>query len=364
MAASLAWLPGAAVLGFLLLVVLAEAGPADVEMVFLKNAVAKGAVCLDGSPPVYHFSPGSGSGANNWVVHMEGGGWCRNVDECAVRKGNFRGSSKFMRPLSFSGILGGSQKFNPDFYNWNRVKIRYCDGSSFTGDVEAVETAKNLYYRGFRVWRAIIDDLLTVRGMNKAQNVKCFSDAGFFLDGKDISGNNYARSIYKNVVNLHGSAKNLPTSCTSKQSPELCMFPQYVVPTIRTPLFLLNAAYDSWQIKNVLAPSPADPKKTWAQCKLDIKNCSPSQLATVQNFRTDFLAALPKPSPSLGMFIDSCNAHCQSGAQDTWLADGSPLVNKTQIGKAVGDWYFEREVSRRIDCPYPCNPTCKNREDD
>nr|CAB3488166.1 unnamed protein product [Digitaria exilis] len=340
MAASLAWLPGAAVLGVLLLVVLAEAGPADVEMVFLKNAVAKGAVCLDGSPPVYHFSPGSGSGANNWVVHME----------------------------RFSVLRA-------DFYNWNRVKIRYCDGSSFTGDVEAVETAKNLYYRGFRVWRAIIDDLLTVRGMNKAQNallsgcsagglaailhcdrfhdlfpattkVKCFSDAGFFLDGKDISGNNYARSIYKNVVNLH------------------CMFPQYVVPTMRTPLFILNAAYDSWQIKNVLAPSPADPKKTWAQCKLDIKNCSPSQLATVQNFRTDFLAALPKPSPSLGMFIDSCNAHCQSGAQDTWLADGSPLVNKTQIGKAVGDWYFEREVSRRIDCPYPCNPTCKNREDD
>jgi hypothetical protein len=93
----------AAVLGFVVAVVLAEAGPADVEMVFLKNAVAKGAgacslplhlqilglpcpvdlsmadagvchgapVCLDGSPPVYHFSPGSGSGANNWVVHME-----------------------------------------------------------------------------------------------------------------------------------------------------------------------------------------------------------------------------------------------------------------------------------------------------
>lgn len=22
----------------------------------------------------------------------------------------------------------------PDFYNWNRVKLRYCDGGSFTGD--------------------------------------------------------------------------------------------------------------------------------------------------------------------------------------------------------------------------------------
>jgi len=101
MAASRARLSrAAAVLSFLLLAAAAEAGPADVEMVFLKNAVAKGAgacslsplciaasvpgdcpladaviyhgaVCLDGSPPVYHFSPGSGSGANNWVVHME-----------------------------------------------------------------------------------------------------------------------------------------------------------------------------------------------------------------------------------------------------------------------------------------------------
>ncbi|TVU15868.1 hypothetical protein EJB05_39409 [Eragrostis curvula] len=394
MAASRPWLAFAAAAVVLSFVAVAAAGQADVDMVFLKSAVAKGAVCLDGSPPVYHFSPGSGSGANNWLVHMEGGGWCRNADECSVRKGNFRGSSKFMRPLSFSGLLGGSQKANPDFYNWNRVKIRYCDGSSFTGDVEAVETATNLHYRGFRVWRAVIDDLLA-KGMNKAQNallsgcsagglaailhcdgfrdllpatakVKCFSDAGFFLDGKDISGNNYVRTFYKNVVNLHGSAINLPVSCTSKQSPEMCFFPQYVVPTLRTPLFILNAAYDAWQIKNVLAPSTADPKKTWNQCKLDIKSCSSSQLSVLQNFRKDFMAALPKPGqyPSLGMFIDSCYAHCQSGSQDTWFADDSPSIQKTQIGKAVGDWFYDRRVSQLIDCAYPCNPTCKNREDD
>ena len=27
----------------------------------------------------------------------------------------------------------------PDFYNWNRVKVRYCDGSCYTGDVEAID---------------------------------------------------------------------------------------------------------------------------------------------------------------------------------------------------------------------------------
>uniref|UniRef100_A0A0D3FZT2 Pectin acetylesterase n=1 Tax=Oryza barthii TaxID=65489 RepID=A0A0D3FZT2_9ORYZ len=389
------WLSRAAMVLVLGLVVASSAKAGDVDMVFLKSAVSTGAVCLDGSPPVYHFSPGSGSGANNWLVHMEGGGWCRNAQECSVRQGNFRGSSKFMRPLSFSGIIGGNQRNNPDFYNWNRIKVRYCDGSSFTGDVETVVTSTNLHFRGARVWNAIIEDLLA-KGMSKAQNallsgcsagglaailhcdqfrdllpatanVKCFSDAGFFVDGKDITGNDFVRTFYKDVVNLHGSAKNLPSSCTSKMSPDLCFFPQNVVPTLRTPLFILNAAYDAWQIKNVLAPSAADKKKTWAKCKLDITACSSSQLTTLQNFRTDFLAALPKPEQSpanLSIFIDSCYAHCQSGSQDTWLAQGSPVVEKTQIGKAVGDWFHDREVSRRIDCPYPCNPTCKNRDDD
>lgn len=29
------------------------------------------AVCLDGSPPAYHFDKGFGAGINNWLVHIE-----------------------------------------------------------------------------------------------------------------------------------------------------------------------------------------------------------------------------------------------------------------------------------------------------
>lgn len=29
------------------------------------------AVCLDGSPPAYHFDQGFGKGVNNWIVHIE-----------------------------------------------------------------------------------------------------------------------------------------------------------------------------------------------------------------------------------------------------------------------------------------------------
>ncbi|GFQ03412.1 protein notum homolog [Phtheirospermum japonicum] len=162
-----------------------------------------------------------------------------------------------------------------DFYNWNRVKIRYCDGASFTGDVKAVDPATKLYYRGARIFVAVMEDLLA-KGMKSANNailsgcsaggltsilhcdnfkaiipagakVKCFADAGFFINAKDVSGASHIEDFYNDVVTTHESAKNLAQSCTSKMKPSLCFFPQNMVQGIQTPLFVVNAAYDSWQ---------------------------------------------------------------------------------------------------------------------
>ncbi|XP_038986470.1 long chain base biosynthesis protein 2a-like [Phoenix dactylifera] len=36
------------------------------------------------------------------------------------------------------GYHGHRPRERRDFYNWNKVKVRYCDGSSFTGDVKRV----------------------------------------------------------------------------------------------------------------------------------------------------------------------------------------------------------------------------------
>ncbi|XP_020263715.1 pectin acetylesterase 7-like [Asparagus officinalis] len=355
-----------------------------VPKTFLSNAEAKGAVCLDGSPPVYHFSPGFGSGANNWLVHMEGGGWCSTPEECIDRRSNFRGSSRLMKDLSFSGILANKPKTNPDFYNWNKVKVRYCDGSSFTGDVETVDPEKKVYYRGARIWLAIMEELLA-KGMKNAQNamlsgcsagglasilhcdkfrdllpasanVKCFSDAGYFIQAKDVSGADRIGDFFSSVVATHGSAKNLPSSCTSKFSPNQCFFPQYVVQQMRTPLFILNSAYDEWQVRNVLVPS-ASKAKGWTDCKVDISKCDSNQISTLQGFRSEFLSVLPTGS-SFGKFIISCHAHCQSGTQATWLTDKSPSIGNTKIAKAVGDWFYGRRVVEDIDCPYPCNSSC------
>lgn len=362
-----------------------------VTITYIERAIDKGAVCLDGTPPAYHLSPGFDSGVNNWLVHLEGGGWCNNVTTCLDRKNTRLGSSKYMeKEWNFSAILSEDVSHNPDFYNWNRVYVRYCDGSSLTGDVETVDPATNLHYRGARIWLAVIDDLLA-KGMSKAENallsgcsagglasmlhcdsfhaflrhdakVKCLSDAGYFIHAKNIIGAEYINDFYNGVVTTHGSAKNLPSSCTSRLAPNMCFFPQHMAQTIDTPLFILNPAYDTWQIGNILVPDIADPDRAWTDCKLDIRRCNSTQLQTLHDFRAKFLDALASlgKCKSRGMFINSCYAHCQSEPQETWFGPDSPVLDDTTIAEAVGNWFYERSSFQKIDCPYPCDASCHN----
>lgn len=104
-------------------------------MSILRFVVVNCKVCLDGTLPGYHIHRGYGSGANSWLIQLEGGGWCNSIRSCVYRKTTRRGSSHYMeKQLPFTGILSDKPQDNPDFFNWNRVKLRYCDGASFSGD--------------------------------------------------------------------------------------------------------------------------------------------------------------------------------------------------------------------------------------
>ncbi|KAM1442538.1 hypothetical protein ACFXTO_010513 [Malus domestica] len=361
-----------------------------VGLTIIGGAGAKGAVCLDGTLPGYHLHRGFGSGANSWLIQLEvWGGWCNNIRTCVYRKTTRRGSSKYMeKQLVFSGILSNKAEENPDFFNWNRVKVRYCDGASFSGDSE--DKAKELQFRGERIWLAAMEDLKS-KGMSYAKQallsgcsaggvaailhcdkfrglmpgttkVKCLSDAGLFLDANDVSGGRTLRNLYSGIVGLQGVKPNLPQYCTNHLDPTSCFFPQNLISSIKTPLFILNAAYDSWQIQTSLAPPAADPAGYWRDCRLNHEKCTPSQINFLQGFRNQMLNAVKQFSMSEqnGLFINSCFAHCQSERQDTWFADDSPVIGKKAIAIAVGDWYFDRTSVQIIDCPYPCDNSCHN----
>ncbi|XP_047968124.1 pectin acetylesterase 10-like [Salvia hispanica] len=356
-----------------------------VPLTLINGAAAKGAVCLDGTLPGYHFHRGSGSGANSWIVDLEGGGWCNNVKTCVYRKKTRRGSSNyFEKQIAFTGILSDKASENPDFYNWNRVKVRYCDGASFSGEGE--NKAAGLQFRGQRIYQAAMDELMS-KGMHNANQVllagcsagglavilhcdrfrglfpsstrvKCLSDGGLFMNAPDVSGGHTMRNFFNGVVNLQGAER----TCTNHGDPTSCFFPENVIANIRTPLFVLNAAYDAWQVQESLAPPSADPRGNWRLCRNNIAQCSPSQIQFLQGFRTHILNQIKgfASSRQTGIFLNSCFAHCQSERQDTWYANNSPKIGNKGIAKSVGDWYFDRANVKSIDCPYPCDTTCHN----
>nr|GME10296.1 pectin acetylesterase 7-like [Ipomoea batatas] len=268
-----------------LVVLQTRAAYEPIPLTFPQNAEAVGAVCLDGSPPAYQLKKGGPEHQHNWLIYMEGGGWCRSVKECRARTLEHRGSSKHMMEnsaLLFGGILNDNPKYNPsEFRKWNVVIMRYCDGSSFIGDVEL--PVENLYFRGKRIFEAITTELLS-KGLKDAKQVfltggsaggvsvflncdrfhkllsnttkfKCLSDGGYFIHAKkDPKQANGFESMFKDVVALHNSTGMLPHACTEKMKcqPYLCMFPQYVVEDMVTPIFILMSPYDAYQMNVTL----------------------------------------------------------------------------------------------------------------
>uniref|UniRef100_A0A165ZVE0 Pectin acetylesterase n=2 Tax=Daucus carota subsp. sativus TaxID=79200 RepID=A0A165ZVE0_DAUCS len=362
-----------------------------VPLTLISNAKKTGAFCLDGSLPGYHFQKGFGSGTRNWLLHIEGGGWCNTIASCSYRKTTALGSSKYMDlEVKFGGILSSDPSENPDFFSWNKVKIRYCDGASFAGRPESeINKGAKLFFRGQLIWEAVKDELLSLGLSNARQallsgcsagglatlihcddfrdvlpknaKVKCLSDAGFFLNEKDIAGNHTIQSFYHDVVQLQGVSKSLNKDCVAKKDPFKCLFPQEFTSSIKTPIFLVNPAYDFWQIQNILVPVSSDFHGDWSTCKRNIHNCSPNQVAILQGFRNSLLKALTNfLQINGGVFINSCYIHCQTWIAETWHGPASPKINNKTIAESVGEWYFNDKTVQQIDCPYPCNPTCYN----
>ncbi|PNY15324.1 pectin acetylesterase [Trifolium pratense] len=192
-------------------------------------------------PPKFH----------DFMSKLNGGGWCNTIRSCVFRKTTRRGSSNHMeKQLPFTGILSNKAEENPDFFNWNRIKVRYCDGASFSGDSQ--NEAAKLQFRGQKIWLAAMEELLS-KGMKnanqallsgcsagglasilhcdefrtllpKSTKVKCLSDAGFFLDATDVSGGHTLRNLFGGVVNLQEVQKNLPKSCLNNLDPISVIF--------------------------------------------------------------------------------------------------------------------------------------------
>ena len=72
----------------------------------------------------------------------------------------------------------------------------------------------------------------------------------------------------------------------------------------------------------------------------------------------EFLAQLaPAVNSSAGIFADSCVIHCQTLMDEPW---STYSIDGKTTREAFEEWYFEKGSGdhQRIDCPFPCNPSC------
>ena len=159
------------------------------------------AKCLDGSNYRFNFIKGKDEGKNKFLLYFEGGGWCGQetlgdnfVESCFERAKTSLGSKiGFFGSLVISRLirlLSSKEKYNPNFYNWNKIFVRYCDGSSFISDRVYEKNGRKVYMYGK-------NNLLGV--MNYLKLNYNFTDAdSVILSG--FSAGSFATLIYANYI--------------------------------------------------------------------------------------------------------------------------------------------------------------------
>lgn len=344
----------------------------------LDEATYPMAKCLDGSAPGFYFAPGIGSGADNWLIHTQGGGWCVSDVDCANRAKSPLGSSSAWAPSGcdgsatdkaapvcyadggVNGMLSDSNATNPLLFNWNKVFINYCDGGSFAGArIDPViipdHNTTAIYYRGRYILDGVYAELFKL-GLNRAATVVikgCSAGglavflhldylaakiravspttrvvgapgAGFFLgEAPPYSGSGYLAN-YQWSFDAHNVSARIDgfsstnDACLAAHVPTndtwRCFIAPELLPHIRTPLFVSNSLSDSWQGDNIMGLG-CSPTKAGA--------CDAAAVTYLGNFRMmmlDLLRPIMTPGTPHGGFLQGCYVHVVEGGLQGWTA--------------------------------------------
>ena len=129
------------------------------------------AVCNDGTPAAYYYAPATSVASNStWIVYLQGGGMCYDQTSCSERC-----DAKATR-CSSEGWADTRDEpaglFTADdapLREAHRVFVRYCTSDAHWGNTEACEwSGAPMQFRGRVVVRAVIDHLVTARGLGAA----------------------------------------------------------------------------------------------------------------------------------------------------------------------------------------------------
>lgn len=160
-------------------------GPLPYQMMQLytvKNAVARGAVCNDGSPAAYYYRNCTANGDRRagdptdyclkggqqgvdsiqFFLYLDpaDGSWCHDNATCAARPKELLTSEGLPSQIFPGGVLSIYPEANPNFYKQHTVVIPSCSGDMFVGTRGATkDPASGRYFAGQQIVAAVLEDL-------------------------------------------------------------------------------------------------------------------------------------------------------------------------------------------------------------
>ena len=277
------------------------------------------AKCLDGSNYRFNFLEGKGEGKKKFFFYLEGGGWCGQetlgdnfIKSCFERANSSLGSKiGFFGSLVISRLvrlLSSKEKYNPNFYNWNKIFVRYCDGSSFISDRIYEQNGSKIYMYGKNNLLGVLNylklnnnftdaDSVILSGFSagsfatliyanyidtlttKKNNTYIISDSGFFydLDEKVLKINKLVQKAYEYSTNHSDIKKLFQYYCDRyliETEPWKCLSGEYFIYNINIPILSFQNVYDSW-ITRVINGNDCWYNKNY------IQNCSKQQMEKI-----------------------------------------------------------------------------------
>ena len=169
-----------------------------------------GAVCNDGTPAVFYYRPGIAEYADDWIIHLNGGGGCTTIDECNrrfVTMPEFMSSSTYPDTAPLYGILSANPSMNPDFYQFNHVYVEYCSSDQWRGTQSASEETGEWHFEGHIIVQSLFETLLdgsltNGHSLSTAENV-LFSGSSAGANGVQHHLN-FVKAMLPETVRLRG----------------------------------------------------------------------------------------------------------------------------------------------------------------
>ena len=204
--------------------------------------------------------------------------------------------------------------------------------------------------------------------------------SGVFLNTANVKGEPVYPDQIKYLYKMMNSSAGVNEACLHAKYPNeewKCMFAEELLDHIKTPVMVMNSAYDSWSSFCIFTSEYVDPSSPkngnctavpeWRDC-IRTGDCTDTQIDTYNKKWGDkfrqIIATNPGPKKDgNGAFIYSCHQHCSESNYNWW---NRITLDGVTMREAFTKWYFSDGEPANIhtygDCRYTdgfyCNPTC------